>query len=106
MQARGADARGVAVIDEKTPESELDAMGQAGVRGIRLNRHRRHQQTRRLAVNGCRRLSSVKSRNWHIQLNTNLAMIAMTDLVATAPVPCLRPFRRGQGGLGPQQPGT
>jgi len=31
MKARGADARGVAVIDDKTPESELDAMGRAGV---------------------------------------------------------------------------
>src|SRR5213596_3061961 len=37
MKARGADARGVAVIDDKTPESELDAMAQAGVCGIRLN---------------------------------------------------------------------
>src|ERR1043166_8988616 len=37
LQARGADARGVAVIDDQTPESALDAMDQAGVRGIRLN---------------------------------------------------------------------
>src|SRR5438270_6010938 len=37
MQARGADARGVAVIDEQTPESALDTMDKAGVRGIRLN---------------------------------------------------------------------
>src|ERR1700730_4667157 len=37
MKARGANARGVAVIDEETPESELDALGQAGIRGIRLN---------------------------------------------------------------------
>ena len=37
MKARGATARGVAVIDEKTPESDLDAMSQAGIRGIRLN---------------------------------------------------------------------
>src|SRR5712671_3867891 len=37
MKARGANARGVAVIDNKVPESELDAMGRAGVRGIRLN---------------------------------------------------------------------
>src|SRR5437899_2326551 len=37
MKARGTDARGVAVIDDKTPESALDAMHQAGVRGIRLN---------------------------------------------------------------------
>ena len=37
MQARGANARGVAVIDNKTTESELNTMGQLGVRGIRLN---------------------------------------------------------------------
>src|ERR1700738_806647 len=35
MKARGATARGVAVIDEKTPEADLDAMNQAGIRGIR-----------------------------------------------------------------------
>ena len=37
MKARGASARGVAVIDDKTSEANLDAMGQAGFRGIRLN---------------------------------------------------------------------
>src|SRR5256885_8488681 len=37
IKARGATARGVAVIDDKTPESDLDAMNQDGVRGIRLN---------------------------------------------------------------------
>src|SRR5215813_14614726 len=37
MKARGPTARGVAVIDDKTPESDLDAMQQAGFRGIRLN---------------------------------------------------------------------
>src|SRR5277367_4566443 len=34
MKARGATARGVAVIDDKTPESDLDALQQAGLRGI------------------------------------------------------------------------
>src|SRR6266567_6424696 len=37
MTARGANARGVAVIDDKTAEGELDAMHKAGFRGIRLN---------------------------------------------------------------------
>src|SRR6202051_3836918 len=37
MKARGATARGVAVIDDKTPESELDAMNATGIRGIRIN---------------------------------------------------------------------
>ena len=37
MKARGATARGVAVIDDKTSEGDLDAMDKAGIRGIRLN---------------------------------------------------------------------
>ena len=37
MKARGASARGVAVIDDKTPETDLDAMAKADIRGIRLN---------------------------------------------------------------------
>src|SRR5206468_12350288 len=37
MAARGPTARGVAVIDDKTSESDLDLMGKAGIRGIRLN---------------------------------------------------------------------
>src|SRR5436305_11894385 len=68
MKARGATARGVAVIDDKTPESELDAMGEAGICGIRLNlatgggndptagRQRLQQAAERL-----------KNRGWHIQ---------------------------------------
>src|SRR2546425_7799294 len=89
MKARGADARGVAVIDDKTPESELDAMARAGVRGIRLN----------LATGGVndpavgrqrlqRAIERVKNRNWHVQMNTNLAMVAaIKDLVTASPVP-------------------
>src|ERR1700743_564028 len=37
IKARGATARGVAVIDDKTSDADLDAMQQAGFRGIRLN---------------------------------------------------------------------
>src|SRR5947208_5755826 len=37
MKARGATARGIAVIDDQTPDSALDSMARAGVRGIRLN---------------------------------------------------------------------
>lgn len=82
MKARGANARGVAVIDDKTPESDLDAMGRAGVRGIRLN----------LATGGTNdpaiarqrfqaAIERVQRRNWHIQMYTNLATIsAIKDL--------------------------
>src|ERR1700712_183163 len=34
MKARGANARGVAVINETTSESDLDTMGKEGFRGI------------------------------------------------------------------------
>src|ERR1700687_5529755 len=88
MQARGADARGVAVIDEKTPEKDLDAMDRAGIRRITLN----------LATGGTndpavarQRLQTgidrVKDRSWHVQLYTNMKMIsALKDAFAASPV--------------------
>jgi predicted TIM-barrel fold metal-dependent hydrolase len=89
MQARGADARGVAVIDEKTQDSELDAMHKAGMRGIRLNLATGGVNDP--AVGGQRFKTAVdrmKSRKWHVQLNTNLAMIAaLKDMIAASPVP-------------------
>jgi predicted TIM-barrel fold metal-dependent hydrolase len=108
IKARGATARGVAVIDDKTPESDLDAMNQAGVRGIRLN----------LATGGTNdpnvgrqriqtAVDRVKNRNWHVQMFTSLAMIsAIKDIVATSPVPVVFDhFGGALGELGPQQPG-
>ena len=108
MKARGNDARGVAVIDDKTTESELDAMGQAGIRGIRLN----------LATGGVSdpavgrprfqaAVARVSPRKWHIQMYTNLAMVsALKDLIAACPVPVvLDHFAGAQAELGPQQPG-
>jgi predicted TIM-barrel fold metal-dependent hydrolase len=108
MTARGPTARGVAVIDDKTPESDLDAMNKAGFRGIRLN----------LATGGVNdptvgrpRFSAaverVKARGWHVQLFTSLAMIsAIKDLVATSPVPVVFDhFGGAQAALGVGQPG-
>jgi predicted TIM-barrel fold metal-dependent hydrolase len=108
IKARGATARGVAVIDDNTPESDLDAMQQAGVRGIRLN----------LATGGVSdpnvgrqrvqaAIERVKARNWHVQMFTTLAMIsAIKDLVAASPVPVVFDhFGGAQGELGPAQPG-
>jgi predicted TIM-barrel fold metal-dependent hydrolase len=108
MKARGATARGVAVIDEKTPEADLDAMNQAGIRGIRLN----------LATGGVSdpsvgrprfqaAVDRVKDRNWHVQIFTSLAMIsAIKDLVAASPVPIVFDhFGGALGELGPEQPG-
>jgi predicted TIM-barrel fold metal-dependent hydrolase len=108
MMARGATARGVAVIDDKTPESDLDAMQKIGFRGIRLN----------LATGGVNdpnvgrprfqaAVDRVKARGWHVQLFTSLAMIsAIKDLVATSPVPVVFDhFGGAQASLGVDQPG-
>jgi predicted TIM-barrel fold metal-dependent hydrolase len=108
IRARGATARGVAVIDDRTPEADLDAMGQAGIRGIRLN----------LATGGVNdpgvgrprfqaAVERVKARGWHVQLFTSLAMItAIKDLVAASPVPVVFDhFGGAQAELGTGQPG-
>lgn len=108
MMARGATARGVAVIDDKTPEAELDSMGKAGFRGIRIN----------LATGGIAdpnvgrprflaAIERVKNRNWHIQLYTGLPMIsALKDSFAASPVPLVFDhFGGAQAALGVEQPG-
>ena len=108
MKARGADARGVAVIDDKTPESDLDAMQQDGFRGIRLN----------LATGGVndpnvarQRFSAavdrIKARGWHVQIYTNLPVITgIKDLVAASVVPVVFDhFGGAQTALGMEQPG-
>jgi predicted TIM-barrel fold metal-dependent hydrolase len=108
MMARGATARGVAVIDDNTPESQLGTMKRAGFCGIRLN----------LATGGVNdpnvgrsRFSAaverIKGRGWHVQLYTNLAMItAIKDLVANAPVPVVFDhFGGAQADFGVEQPG-
>jgi predicted TIM-barrel fold metal-dependent hydrolase len=108
MAARGADARGVAVIDDSVTEQELDAMHRAGMRGIRLNlatsgihdvevgRRRLRAATERMARRG-----------WHVQIYTTLPMIAgIRDLVLGSPVPVVFDhFGGAQAALGVGQPG-
>src|SRR5258705_7533717 len=108
MKARGPTARGVAVIDDKTPEGDLDMMQQAGFRGIRLN----------LATGGVNdpaigppafqpAVERVKTRGWHVQLFTSLGMISgIKDLVMASPVPVVFDhFGGAQADLGLDQPG-
>src|ERR1700676_4021532 len=77
IKARGPTARGVAVIDDKTPDSALDAMNQAGFRAIRINLSTAGQSD---AALGRRRFQAsvarVKNRNWHIQMYVSLAVLS------------------------------
>ena len=108
MKARGRDARGVAVIDEKTPAADLDAMDRAGVRGIRLNLatvgQTDPQVARRLFGSAVDRVHRLK---WHIQIYADLPVIAgIMDLVAPSPVPVVFDhFGGARASLGLAQPG-
>jgi len=108
MKARGGTARGVAVIGDKTPESELDVMHRAGIRGIRINLVQAGQADpalgRKLFESAVAR---AKQRNWHVQMYTTLQVIAgIRDLVQTSPVPVVFDhFGGAQAALGLPQPG-
>ncbi len=88
MKARGKRARGVAVIDDRTTEPELDRMHGAGMRGIRLNLNNgpRDSQTPRERFEAAVR--RMKSRGWHIQMFVGPTVISdIRDLVMASPVP-------------------
>jgi len=108
IKARGADARGVAVIDEKTPESELDAMHGAGVRGIRINLATAGVSDPALARARLQAaIDRVKRRGWHVQIYSALNVIAaLKEQCAASPVPLVFDhFAGAQAALGPNQPG-
>jgi predicted TIM-barrel fold metal-dependent hydrolase len=108
MRRLGNRARGVAVIDEHTGESELDAMARVGVRGIRVNLETAGETDagaarERLAVTARR----IAPRGWHVQIYTRLSVIgALADTIAALPVPVVVDhFGSARGELGPAQPG-
>jgi len=109
MKARGNNARGVAVIDDKTPESELDAMARAGIRGIRINLATGAAAPDPAAARKRFQAAAerVKARGWHIQMYVTLPVISsIKDLVLASPVPVVFDhFGRAQAALGVAQPG-
>jgi predicted TIM-barrel fold metal-dependent hydrolase len=88
LAARGNDARGVAVIDDKTTDAELDRLASLGFKGIRLNLSTAGISDPKVATERFLAAAArVKSRGWHIQLNTTLPVIAaMKDALAASPV--------------------
>jgi predicted TIM-barrel fold metal-dependent hydrolase len=108
IRFRGNTGRGVAVIDDKTSEADLDEMGKMGIKGIRVN----------LATSGVndpsvgrKRLEAaierVKGRGWHVQVYTNLPLLTtIKDVLATSPVPVVFDhFGGADAALGLEQPG-
>jgi predicted TIM-barrel fold metal-dependent hydrolase len=108
MKARGGGARGVAVIDEKTPESELDAMNGAGVRGIRINLATAGVSDPAVARTRLQiAIDRVKGRGWHVQIySDSKVIVALKEQCASSPVPLVFDhFAGAQAALGPAQPG-
>ena len=104
----GLSARGIAVIDEMTPDAALDEMGRSGIRGIRINLETAGQTDP--AVGGQRlraAIERIKDRNWHIQVYTRLSVIdRLADRISASPVPIeIDHFGGAQASLGIRQPG-
>jgi predicted TIM-barrel fold metal-dependent hydrolase len=108
MKQLGSRARGVAVIDDKTPNSALDDMDRAGIRGMRLNLETAGQTDPEI---GRKRFQAaverIKGRKWHIQIYARLTVIeGIKDLVASAPMPVVFDHFGGmQAALGADQTG-
>src|SRR5580693_1713894 len=66
LAARGKDARGVAVIDDKTTDAELDRLVSLGFKGVRLNLSTAGINDPKVVTERfLAAAASVKSRNWH-----------------------------------------
>src|SRR6516165_9369874 len=103
-----ARARGVAVIDKATGQSQIDDMAAAGMRGVRLNFETTGESN---PDNARRRLletaEQLSGRNWHIQLNAALPLVvALKDEAAAVPMPVvIDHFARAKAKGGVNQPG-
>src|ERR1700674_307215 len=108
MKQLGSSARGIAVIDDKTPDTALDEMDRAGIRGIRINLETAGLTDPALARQRFKNaIERTRGRNWHVQIYTRLSVIeSFADRVFTAPVPIVFDhFGGAQAALGVQQPG-
>ena len=104
----GRSARGIAVIDELTPQKALDDMDHAGIRGVRINLGTTGQNDPALARTRLRSaIAMIKGRNWHIQIYTNPQVISsLSEEIGAAPVPIVFDhFGGAQAALGVDQPG-
>ena len=111
LRDMGADGRGVAVIADATDRAALEAMAQAGVRGIRLNmKTHGEDDTRALRQRFARAAERIGPLGWHIQIFADLPMIAaIADMIRTSPVPVVLDHMggaRGAHGLGQDGFGT
>ena len=90
LRELGNRARGVAIIDEKTPEASLDDMHRAGIRGVRLTLNNlastdpaAARQRLKMTIDRLR-----TRKNWSLQLSTNVATYEiLRDELFAMPMP-------------------
>jgi predicted TIM-barrel fold metal-dependent hydrolase len=104
----GARARGVAVIDASTSAATLDELAAGGFKGARLNLETVGQADPgaiKELIAGV--ADAVRKRQWHLQFNTRMAVIAALkdDLAALGITLVFDHFGRAQAALGTGQPG-
>jgi predicted TIM-barrel fold metal-dependent hydrolase len=110
MSARGANARGIALIDDRTSDAAIESLSQAGMRGARINLRLRHgddgdvQQGRRQFQATVARLAKF---GWHLQIFASVQVVAgIKDLVLDSPVPVVFDHFGGiEAALGLEQTG-
>ncbi len=108
IKARGDNARGIAVVSEQARPEQLQALHDAGIRGIRLNLANSDMADPIVAAARLQwAADQVSSLGWHVQVNTTLDVIAaLTNVVAALPVPVVFDhFGGARAALGPKQPG-
>ena len=108
LQRLGKRARGVAVVPENIKHSELEELHAHGIRGLRLNVETGGVNDPKFLIEQLTKAAdAVAPLKWHVQVYTNLAMIAaLRDVIPRLPVPVVFDhFGRVEAGKGPQQPG-
>ncbi|SFM80694.1 amidohydrolase family protein [Methylobacterium pseudosasicola] len=101
-------ARGVAVIGPRTGPAELDALAQAGIRGIRVNLEQAgvfDPAASAKALDSA--VQQIGQRPWHLQVYSRLSVIGpLKQQLSALPVPVVFDhFAGAQAALGPDQPG-
>ena len=108
MKARGPNARGIAVIDDRTTDAGLAAMDLAGIRGVRINLGSAGAVDRNVArlrfQATAKRVAKLK---WHVQVYAHVSVVAgIRDQVEASGVPVVFDhFGGAQAADGLNQPG-
>jgi len=110
MSIYGPNARGVALIDRRTSDFDIESMTKAGMRGARINLRMKPGDEADTAAGRVlfqALAERVQKHQWHLQMFTSLPVIqGIADLVRVCPVPVVFDHFGGlDASLGLNQPG-